>query len=101
MVETSGSSPTFPLMPSPGLTVDMVRRAFAAGDINALDSRGWTPLMYATQFVPSLESIKAILDGGQIQLAIRNRRDGFDDRPDRTTNALGMDQSIGHCRRLK
>ena len=60
----SGSSPTFPLMPSPGLTVDTVRRAFAAGDINALDSRGWTPLMYATQFVPSPESIKAILDAG-------------------------------------
>src|SRR5262245_11254954 len=42
----------------------MVRRQFAGSDINALDARGWTPLMYATQLHADAESIKAILDAG-------------------------------------
>ena len=61
---TSLSSQTAPLMPNPGLTVDGVRRAFAGQGINALDSRGWTPLMYATQFPATPESVKAFLDAG-------------------------------------
>lgn len=60
----SAQSPTRTFVPVPGLTSDMVRRQLAGNDINALDARGWTPLMYATQHVGSAESIKAILDAG-------------------------------------
>jgi len=51
-------------IPGPGTSASAVRRMFANRDINASDSNGWTPLMYATQVRWTPKAVKLLLDAG-------------------------------------